>query len=115
MCCTDRSVMPTRSATSRSRMPGSSARQTSTCPWFDRNVQSRVITRDWTFLSNHGHVLVCLADEPGIRLRDVAERVGITERSVQHIVRDLEDAGYVVTERVGRRNRSVTTYPASSR
>lgn len=64
-----------------------------------------MITREWTFLSNHGHVLVCLADEPGIRLRDVAERVGITERSVQHIVRDLEGAGYVVTERVGRRNR----------
>jgi predicted transcriptional regulator len=64
-----------------------------------------VITREWTFLSNHGHVLVCLADESGVRLRDVAERVGITERSVQHIVRDLEEAGYVVTERVGRRNR----------
>lgn len=64
-----------------------------------------MIIRDWTFLSNHGHVLVCLAEDPGARLRDVAERVGITERSVQHIVRDLEEAGYVVTERVGRRNR----------
>ncbi|MEO8555984.1 MAG: winged helix-turn-helix domain-containing protein [Actinomycetota bacterium] len=62
-------------------------------------------TREWTFLSNHGHVLVCLADEPHARLRDVADRVGITERSVMQIVRDLENAGYVVTERVGRRNR----------
>ena len=48
---------------------------------------------EWTFLSNHGHVLLCIAQEPEIRLRDVAERVGITERAVQRIVADLEDAG----------------------
>jgi predicted transcriptional regulator len=63
--------------------------------------------RRWTFLSNHGHVLVCLARDPEVRLRDVAERVGITERAAQQIVRDLEQAGYVVKERVGRRNRYV--------
>lgn len=60
--------------------------------------------RDWTFLSNHGHVLVALAVDPDARMRDMAERVGITERAVQMIVRDLEDAGYVHKQRVGRRN-----------
>jgi DNA-binding MarR family transcriptional regulator len=60
---------------------------------------------DWTFLSNHAHVLLCIAAEPEIRLRDVAERVGITERAVQRIVADLSDAGYLSREREGRRNR----------
>lgn len=59
----------------------------------------------WTFLSNHGCVLVCIAREPGIRLRDVAERVGITERAVQRIVAELEEAGYLSRAREGRRNR----------
>ena len=59
----------------------------------------------WTFLSNHGHVLVALAGDSQSRMRDVAAKVGITERAVQMIVRDLEEAGYVVRERVGRRNR----------
>ena len=60
---------------------------------------------DWTFLSNHGHVLLCIAREPGIRLRDVAERVGITERAVQRIVADLREAGYLSHVGEGRRNR----------
>ncbi len=60
---------------------------------------------EWTFLSNHGHVLLCIAREPGIRLRDVAERVGITERAVYRIVTDLEEAGYLTRSREGRRNR----------
>ena len=60
---------------------------------------------DWTFLSNHGHVLLCIAKEPEIRLRDVALRVGITERAVQRIVADLEHGGYLSRERSGRRNR----------
>jgi DNA-binding transcriptional ArsR family regulator len=59
----------------------------------------------WTFLSNHGHVLLCLAAEPEMRLRDVAVRVGITERAVQRIVAELEDAGYLERNRNGRRNR----------
>jgi DNA-binding IclR family transcriptional regulator len=59
----------------------------------------------WTFLSNHGHVLLCIAQEPAIRLRDVADRVGITERAVQRIVADLEETGYLSKEREGRRNR----------
>jgi len=61
--------------------------------------------RNWTFLSNHGHVLVCLAQNPDARLRDVAQSVGITERAVQKIVSDLEEAGVVEREREGRRNR----------
>jgi DNA-binding MarR family transcriptional regulator len=62
-------------------------------------------TASWTFLTNHGHVLICIARDPGIRLRDVADRVGITERAVQSIVADLEEAGYLARTRVGRRNR----------
>ena len=58
----------------------------------------------WTFLTNHGHVLLCLAHDPSLRLRDVAERVGITERATQSIVADLVDAGYLRRERIGRRN-----------
>lgn len=59
---------------------------------------------DWTFLTNHAHVLLCIARDPGIRLREVAERVGITERAAQRIVRDLVEAGYITRKRVGRRN-----------
>lgn len=61
--------------------------------------------RQWTFLSNHGHVLICLARDPEARLRDVALAVGITERAVQKIVSDLEEAGVVERLRDGRRNR----------
>ena len=59
----------------------------------------------WTFVSNHGHVLVALATDPDALLREVAARVGITERAVQLIVADLESSGYLTRERVGRRNR----------
>lgn len=58
----------------------------------------------WTFLTNHGHVLLCLAQAPELRLRDVAERVGVTERAVQRIVADLEEAGYLTRHRAGRQN-----------
>ena len=61
--------------------------------------------KTWTFLTNHAQVLLCLAEEPDIRLRDVAERVGITERATQRILAELIDAGYVKAERIGRRNR----------
>ena len=62
------------------------------------------VSVDWTFLSNHGHVLVALSRDPDARMRDVARQVGITERAVQLIVRDLQRAGYLEVERVGRRN-----------
>ena len=58
----------------------------------------------WTFLSNHGHVLIYLAREPEARIRDIAKSVGITERRTQGIIADLEQAGYIEIERVGRRN-----------
>lgn len=58
----------------------------------------------WTFLSNHAHVLVCVARDPEARLRDVAEAVGITERAVQKIVADLVAGGVLVKHRKGRRN-----------
>ena len=60
--------------------------------------------RHWTFLSNHAHVLVCLASNPDARLREIAAEVGITERAVQGIVGDLEAAGVIVRHRHGRRN-----------
>lgn len=59
----------------------------------------------WTFLSNHAHVLLLVAQAPDIRLREVAVRVGITERAVQRIVADLEASNYIERERVGRCNR----------
>ncbi len=58
----------------------------------------------WTFLTNYGHVFLCLAAEPALRMRELAEKVGITERSAQRIVADLIADGYVSCERVGRRN-----------
>jgi DNA-binding Lrp family transcriptional regulator len=62
---------------------------------------------EWTFLTNHAIVLLCLSADPGQRLRDVAVAVGITERAVQRIVADLEQAGYLTRTRVGRRNQYV--------
>ena len=59
----------------------------------------------WDFLTNHAHVLVCVARDPGARLRDIAAAVGITERAAHRIVSELVDEGYVVREREGRRNR----------
>ncbi len=60
---------------------------------------------DWNFLTNHGRALVSIASDPGIRLRDIANRLGITERTAYGIVVDLTDAGYVTKVRDGRRNR----------
>jgi DNA-binding MarR family transcriptional regulator len=62
------------------------------------------VRKSWTFLSNHAHVLVCLARNPDTRLRDVADEVGITERAVHNIVTELEEAGVVTRVRDGRRN-----------
>ncbi len=58
----------------------------------------------WTFLTNHTRVLLCLAAQPDLRLREAAERTGITERAVQRIVTDLEEAGVITRSREGRRN-----------
>jgi DNA-binding MarR family transcriptional regulator len=61
----------------------------------------------WTFLTNHGRVLLTLAQDPDARLRDIATQVGITERAAQMIVSDLETEGYLTKQRVGRRNHYV--------
>jgi predicted transcriptional regulator len=63
-----------------------------------------VIHGEWTYLSNYGHVLVCLARDPDMRMRDIASAVGITERAVQQIVRELVNQGYVEKQKAGRRN-----------
>jgi DNA-binding MarR family transcriptional regulator len=63
--------------------------------------------KSWRFVTSHTQVLLCLQQNPEVRLRDVAATVGITERAAQRIVTDLVDAGYVTRERVGRRNRYV--------
>jgi DNA-binding MarR family transcriptional regulator len=60
---------------------------------------------NWTFLTNHARVLLCIAHDPGIRLRDIAARLDITERSAYGIVTDLAQAGYIVKQKDGRRNR----------
>ena len=59
---------------------------------------------DWTFLTNHAHVLLAVARDPDLRLRDIAALVGITERTAVGIVSDLEDEGYIRRVKVGRRN-----------
>lgn len=59
----------------------------------------------WDFLTNHAHVLLCVVRDPGIRLRDIASAVGITERSAHKVLSDLVDEGYVARKRDGRRNR----------
>jgi DNA-binding MarR family transcriptional regulator len=59
----------------------------------------------WTFLTNHAHVLVCIAEDPDIRGRDIALHVGITERAAQAIIAELESEGYLTRHRRGRRNR----------
>jgi len=70
----------------------------------DEHITSTDESSSWTFLSNHAHVLICLARDPTARLRDVADRVGITERAVQKIVSDLVDGGILSRKREGRRN-----------
>jgi DNA-binding IclR family transcriptional regulator len=60
--------------------------------------------RGWAFLTNHAQVLVCIAHDPGVRLRDIGERVGITERAAHRIVAELAAAGYITRRRHGRRN-----------
>jgi hypothetical protein len=63
------------------------------------------LSTDWDFLTNHANVLICVARDPGIRLRDIAESVGITERAAHKILTQLVEEGYVDRTREGRRNR----------
>lgn len=59
----------------------------------------------WSFLTNHARALLCIAHDPGVRVREIAAQVGVTERTAHGIVSDLVDAGYVVKAKDGRRNR----------
>jgi len=78
------------------------------------NVDSRILKQvanrasdappRWDFLTNHAHVLLCVSQDAGIRLRDIAASVGITERSAHKVLSELVDEGYVLRERQGRRN-----------
>lgn len=71
----------------------------------DEGAEDTTVPSGWTFLTNHAHVLVCIATEPDMRGRDIAQRVGITERAAQGIIADLVAGGYVTRTREGRRNR----------
>ena len=62
------------------------------------------MSSDWTFFTNHAHVLISIHEDPSIRTRDIAARVGITERAVQRIITELCEAGYLTRSRDGRRN-----------
>jgi Winged helix-turn-helix DNA-binding len=64
----------------------------------------KTVASGWDFLTNHAHVLLCVAKDPGTRLRDIAAAVGITERGAHKILTELVDEGYVLRERHGRRN-----------
>jgi uncharacterized membrane protein len=97
-----KTTTPRKSAKSRqgrsARIGSGRAAQGSTAPG------SPDSPKPWTFLTNHAHVLIVLAAEPGLVLREVAQRVGITERAVQRIVQDLEEEGFIRREKVGRKN-----------
>jgi DNA-binding Lrp family transcriptional regulator len=71
----------------------------------DQQQTSSQAAAGWDFLTNHAHVLMCVAYDPGIRLRDIAAAVGITERAAHRILSQLVEEGYVLRERQGRRNR----------
>lgn len=68
------------------------------------STKARQDRKPWTFLTNHARVLICIARDPELRVRDVAQQTGITERAAQLIITDLEEAGYLARTRVGRRN-----------
>ena len=61
--------------------------------------------QSWSLVTTHGHVLACIGANPDARIRDIAEKVGVTERTAAQIVNDLEQAGYLTKTRIGRRNR----------
>ncbi len=73
---------------------------------------SETAGRGWQFVTNHTQVLLCVDDDPEMRIRDIADAVGITVGSAQRILADLVEAGYVERERQGRRNRYVVNHRA---
>lgn len=118
----DRSALLSTIRSSRSRRRDMQLFHTRTVPQSDgaatltfgaslvRNFRRQIATvgrvpAEWSFLTNHGQALLCIAHDPGVRLRDIAATLDITERSAYGLVNDLTDAGYVVKKRDGRRNR----------
>jgi DNA-binding transcriptional ArsR family regulator len=102
------SVAPGQPAAGGGRFPGPARRlhrQLKTSNIFLEVCGCFLSMASWSFLSNHGRVLLCIARDPGVRLRDIAASAGITERSAYGIVTDLAEAGYVVKQKDGRRNR----------
>jgi DNA-binding MarR family transcriptional regulator len=67
-------------------------------------MQASKTENSWTFLTNHAHVLLCLVEDSAMRMREIAEKTGITERAVQRIISDLADGGYIERKRDGRCN-----------
>lgn len=80
-----------------------------------RDVAADSISRQWTFLNNHAHVLICLARYPDAVLREVAQRVGVTERATQKIIKDLVDCLVLQRHREGRCNRYIINFAQSLR
>jgi DNA-binding transcriptional regulator LsrR (DeoR family) len=72
---------------------------------FFKKYDNLICMASWGFLTNHARVLLYVAHDPGARLRDIAASLGITERTAHGIVTDLAEAGYVIREKDGRRNR----------
>jgi len=87
------------------RKPASAARERATRPAAGATASTASPGPRWTFLTNHAHVLILLSQDPSLRLREVAARVGITERGVQRIIAELEEDGYIEREKIGRQNR----------
>jgi predicted transcriptional regulator len=71
--------------------------------------------KPWRFVTNHTQVLLCIARDPEVRTRDIAQMVGITERAAQRIVADLAEADFITVERIGRRNRYAINHTATMR
>jgi DNA-binding transcriptional ArsR family regulator len=91
------------SKTTTSKIAVSPSEETSSAAAGTATSKAETVHR-WTFLTNHAHVLILLDANPDLVLREVAARVGITERAVQRIIQDLEEGGYIERERVGRKN-----------
>jgi len=78
-------------------------------------MSSHLDGKPWTFVTNHTQVLLCIAEDEDVRTRDIAQKVGITERAAQRIVADLAESGFITVERVGRRNRYTIDRDAAMR
>ncbi len=83
---------------------GISLHPSSVNPEMEKDIAPRPVSSGWSFFTNHAHVLLCLAEDPEMRLRDVVAAVGITERAVQKIISELVSGGVLERERIGRRN-----------